>query len=472
MKIMLNSMRKAFSFILKLVGVRKTILCLYTGNWFDLPWDAVLKDSWQNRIRYDRQVVSFNDLLQAGAVAVLDFEETNYRGSSYRGYNLWELTKTGILASLETSVLRGRLNVRQQKVVRFYFEKAAQAINGAHSILQKYNPISIVTVQGCNPMARPLVEVARRAGVHVAAVEAAFLGGYLFCDDATGMIVNRHRAATLDHHWLPARSLSPEERRMFREQYDMERLSKRAEHQTGTSSTYHQDLYEELNISRNRKIAVFIGQVMTDAAIIMDSNIFPDPLMLIHGVVDFFASQPDWFLIIRLHPKEDGGSSWINGPNPALGYGPPPEEAVGPLPYNRLTHRLLLESGVRQRSDHHLIVHSKSISTDLILDAAHIGITITSQAGFEFVLKYKRLVVCGDAFYGRKGFTYDVGHPSALQATLSAAILNTELSEDEKYKADQYGDHLLNRVLFRKDMRTGKERLLGCITGESQRLAL
>lgn len=455
---------RPFLVLLQRLGYRKTLLRLEVGNWFGLPWNELFKADLSSRIRYDVQSVEFEDLLQSASPVELYVNAENVFILSYKGFRLWELCKSGILASLEVPVLPEVLSDREVKVVRFYYEKAAQALDGSAALLEKIKPTSVVTVQGCNPMARPLIEVARKMGIHVAGVEGCFSDAYFFCDDATGMIVNRHSGGSILGHWIDARDFTEEEREAFQQNLHEARSLKRQEHQTGGNSSA-KCLRDQLQIDPGKKIAVFIGQVLTDAAIILDSKVYPDPAVLIKEVVGFFESKPEWFLIIRLHPKENGGSSWANYSDGRRFYGPPPEEPEGPLPYNDATFRRLTALGIPIRSDNHMIVYDKSVSTEDIFAESSLGITITSQAGLEFAFQHKRLVVCGDAFYREKGFTLQVSHQNALQPTLEAAFDQLELTEEEKLAVDRYGAFFLEHILFRKDLKNGRQRLLKTLMG-------
>jgi len=447
----------------KWLGFRKTVLRLDVGNWFGLPWEALFKKKLFQRLRYEVRTVAYSDLLGLGEPVSIVVKPETYSSMSHRGFRLWELCRVGILASLETPRLPEVPNERELKVIAFYYGRCAQALDGSFKLLESVKPLSVVTVQGSSPMARPFLEAARSKGIHAAGVEGSFLGGYFFCDDATGMIINRHRAANLDGHWLESRDFAEPERQDFHMELQEARANKREEHRTGTGEP-GESLRKQLGIAPDQKIAVFIGQVLTDAAVIMDSTVYPDPTDLIQKVVQYFQSKPGWFLIVRLHPKEDGGHSWVNQNLSTLA-GTPPGEPVGPLPYNRLTFRRLLDKGVSESSPNHKVIYDRSIATDTVFDEATLGVTVTSQAGFEFALRHKRLVVCGDAFYKGKGFSYDVSHPAALVPTLEEALCNLSLTEDEKFRIDRFGHHLMSNVLFPKSLRGQEKRLLHTLVG-------
>ena len=79
---------------------------------------------------------------------------------------------------------------------------------------------------------------------------------------------------------------------------------------------------------------------------------------------------------------------------------------------------------------------------------ANAGITITSQAGLEMLLLGKPVMVCGDAFYGNKGFTVDLGHISALGACIDHLVYKEVMSEEKKKMALDFFYFFRERHMF------------------------
>ena len=443
------------------------VLVVATSNWAGINWNKVFEGSFWARKLYAVDRVVPNELINlarsraAGEAEYIDWNNAGVEQAAYRGYSLWELSKTGILASLEWTQLPAPLDERTRRVVQYYFERMKRLIDGIEEYYDAHPVDTVVVSQGASPMSRPFVEAARRRGINVVATENSFLGEYFIADNATGMIINRHRASRLAGDYLPVNMVSENERVEFQERLARARRRKLKEHSTGQNPQpgVSDDLFRRI---AGRRVALFLGQVMVDASIIMDGGDFKNPIDLIVRCVEYFAKQPDWHLIIRLHPKESTGKSWVNT---ADSFGVPPGEPQGPLPYDNLTYRMLVE---RLGSDHgtwYEIIPDAGTSTDELMDLADVGITITSQAGLEMALKHKRVVVCGDAFYARKGFTYDVGRDNQLETTLNEALRQLQMTESECHAADRFGKYLLDEFFFPRHMRGQWARFFRLIEG-------
>lgn len=443
------------------------VLVVGTSNWAGINWSKVFAGSYWVQKLYAVDRVTPNDLINLarsrsdGEAEFIEWDDRDVEQVAYRGYSLWELSKTGILASLEWTQLPAPLDERTRRVVQYYFERMKRLIDGIEEYYDAHPVDTVVVSQGASPMSRPFVEAARRRGINVVATENSFLGEYFIADNATGMIINRHRASRLAGDYLPVNMVSENERVEFQERLARARRRKLKEHSTGQNPQpgVSDDLFRRI---AGRRVALFLGQVMVDASIIMDGGDFKNPIDLIVRCVVYFAKQPDWYLIIRLHPKESTGKSWVNTEN---SFGTPPGEPQGPLPYDNLTYRGLVE---RLGSDHgasYEIIPDAGTSTDALMNLADVGITITSQAGLEMALIHKRVVVCGDAFYARKGFTYDVSRDNQLETTLNEALRQLQMTESECHAADRFGKYLLDEFFFPRHMRGQWARFFRLIEG-------
>lgn len=442
------------------------VLMVDTANWAGIKWNKVLDGSYWARRLYAVDPVDPRALID-GARTLPDCEPSresepkDAMHATFHGYSLWELCKTGILASLEQNVLSKPLDERSRRVVEYYYQQMRWLIAGIEQYFETHRVDLVIVSQGGSPMTRPFVEIARSRGCNVLATENSFLGDYVICDNATGLVVNRHRASRLAGDILAARPLTLEERTDFRARYHRARGRKLEEHRTGPPEGIGR-CPDWSAAAAGRRIAVFLGQVMTDASVLLDGHPFFTPVDLMVQCLDFFRDRPEWFVVVRLHPKEANGCSWANTESV---FGIPPGEPPGPLPYRQLTYRRLVDRLGADRGPHFRIVADAETSTDELMDAAEMGITINSQAGLEMALKYKRVVVCGDAFYARKGFTFDVGDPVQLASMLEKALAEPALSDSERHAADRYGRYLLDDFLFPRNMRGAWSRFFRLLEG-------
>ncbi|MEM7474500.1 MAG: hypothetical protein AAF483_05850, partial [Planctomycetota bacterium] len=334
------------------------------------------------------------------------------RSATFDGFGLWEICKSSIC----DDALEAKIDVhRDRESIEKYFNEAVVLIRGFDRLFKELKPTTIVVEQGLQCDMRAAVEVARRQGIQTVAIENSFLKDYFFLDDVSGAITNRHTLARNSWDRIKARVLTSEQRH------------KTHEFLKDTSTTFahpnpvaREKLLADLKVPADKKVALLIGQVATDAAIVMDSPIYEDQVdFMLDAVREMAAFKDTHHLVIRLHPKEATGNSHF-----------------GKLFENRTLQRLL-ELGV-DRQSHVTIVHSDQANTYQIMECAEFGLTITSQAGLEMLARYKPLIVVGDAFYARKGFTLDVSHQCQLGSTLGCVVDSPRVNESQQEDIDNF----------------------------------
>jgi capsule polysaccharide modification protein KpsS len=214
---------------------------------------------------------------------------------------------------------------------------------------------------------------------------------------------------------------------------------KAGEHKTGGIDS-EAEIRKKLDLPENKKILLLLGQVKTDASIIMDSNIYQDPVEMITDVTRNISRLKEIVLLIRLHPKEFSGSSYAG------------------IKYDHITYRELRARKIDEIPNVK-IVESPEISTYELMNMASCGITINSQAGLEMCLSGKPVLVCGNAFYGRKGFTVDLGHRSAMRSCLEFMAENAILTGEQHKLALSFFYLFWKRSLFDKRLSDRPQRL-------------
>jgi hypothetical protein len=445
---------------LEFFGFRRRILIIPGPNWGSIRWERVFRQNILFRLCYKLQIVSLTELLAPGeggnASGIVEkVNGDNYQDISYEGLNLWILAKATILTSLSKGAL-GKLDSRELKYVRYYYLQTILAIDNSKIIFKRYHPWAIIVSQGGPHFIRAAVEVAHKMNINTVATENTLSKEHFHCDNLTGMIINRHTSAKIGKELIEPISLSDKEKAELQSCISGIRNAKSDEHRTEGAET-EEDIRRQLALDPAKKLAVLIGQVHTDASITLDSPIFPDSADFYKRVAAFFAEKDDWILVVRLHPKEVAGVTWAGG---KLVGGLPEGESCPPggIPFNNLTYRLIEKE--LSKIPNVRIVPDTKVDTAGLLDIADLGITINSQAGFEYLLRQKRLVVGGNAFYGNKGFTYDVPVAEMLDSTLNHAIANLSLNEDEKDLINRFAYIFFTRQLFRKDLKGEWGRLL------------
>lgn len=357
----------------------------------------------------------------------------DYKEISYRGLYLWEICKSSICDHL----LKSSIDIeKDMEVVEFYYGKAAQLIDTLVTFFREIQPDSILVEQGFQYDMRASVEVARWFGCKVIAIENSFLKDYFFIDSASGGICNRHSLARNAWDVIKATALSQKEHDELKEFM--------TSYQTTITRSQRESIGELANIipdAEGKKIALLFGQVATDAAVIMDSPIYPDVASFVEDAARIMAMYKDeYHLVVRLHPKEAYGVNHHN------------------VPFENSTLQRLKEKGI-DKLEHVTIFHSSQIDTYQLMDIADIGLVLTSQAGLEFLSRHKPTIVLGDAFYGRKGFTFDVLHKETFSKVVEKVVSLGSISAHQKNDIDRFMHYMIFKYLFPKEVENCESRL-------------
>jgi hypothetical protein len=205
-----------------------------------------------------------------------------------------------------------------------------------------------------------------------------------------------------------------------------------------------------LSLSVDKPVAVLLAHVRNDTSVIYDSPLYQDSADFIAAVIDLFMSDfKDWILVVRLHPKEAGGFS------------------PGGFKFNYETKQELERRGYFSRENVR-IVAEKVYNTYTLMDVARVGITEVSQAGLEMAMLGKPVVTVGEAFYGHKGFTWDISHPSALKSVVSDACISsmdTSLRSRIQEQALEFAYALFFEELVADDLSENFDKVLRTLEG-------
>lgn len=436
---------KFFSLLLGLYWrvLRRPIVAdlLYDENYTGLRWDRYFVLNFRAILRGYKKFTR-NEVLALGRCsdrvkAQIDaLSLSDYKGFSFNNINLWELCRASVLSDLNKLELDPSLE-EDLEILKLYFVQAIKYLTGVRSVIDGDNITAILISQGTTLASRTAMEVSQRMGVTTVAMENSFVADRFYADNSTGIILNRHALASSVWQRGRARSLTDAQRTRLKARIGALYENKGKEHATNNSLGM-KEIRERHNIPEDSRIAVFIAQVMTDASVIMDSEIFPNPIELIEETIKFFDKLDGWFLVVRLHPYESFGTtnSKLSGSYKML---------------DNITLRELEVRGLKGGKSYCIVV-GRDFSTKSIMDEAALGITINSQAGLEMLMMGKPVVVCGRATYGNKGFTYDVPLAPLYFPVLEAATRSPVLSENQKDEIERFAYTLLFEYSFPKDI--------------------
>ena len=330
----------------------------------------------------------------------------------YKDIGLWAAVKPSVAAYLQwenTAVRLGTVSGSEWNCIKEFLCAAAKYIDAYETLLKQIKPTHCILFNGYFYRERVMVEVCRRHGVNVLAVERSTFADLKHVSQ-TGVVGNRNDWALLGADWGQTRRLNS----LPKKQLDSFMRCKFS----GVNNFIPQPirtkgLRERLRIGKSKKVVVFFGQVPHDSVLaINDSELWNMPRAVSHLLELFALKLPEVILVIRLHP---GGE-------------------VSSL---RVDHMATILSKTKL-PDNVRVIAGISENTHDLMKLAHVAMTVSSQAGLEFLWLHKPLIHLGDAYYGNKGLTWDVKTEADLEAALKLTLQCSTLSPLQCQRIDVF----------------------------------
>jgi len=413
--------------ILNRIWPRKKIIFLDWYKWVNAPFREIFRKNISLRLEF--RTLHFNksyveSLVNSSKILKCFWKRNeikDYKFLTYDNLNLWELSKSSIFVKLTRCTIELEDDFKE---IKDCFSRAIHFIECFKKLYNIEKPYAILVEQGLQYDSRVAVEVARRLRIKTVAIENSFIKDLIFIDNLTGAICNRHTLSRVAWDRIKARELSEEQIGKLKELWNNYTTQI-----PQASRDNLETIRNKLKIDPNKKIALLIGQVITDGVMAMDSYIYKDSIDFIKDTIKLFRQHSEYHLIIRLHPKESYGADWIG------------------RPYNNIALKRLKKLKLDQEKNVS-IVHSLEVNTYSLMEIASFAITINSQAGLEMLAKYKPVIVLGDAFYAKKGFTYDVNYRETYPVVLKKIIDNPILSKRQRMDIDKFLYYMIFEYLF------------------------
>src|SRR5207245_4852737 len=144
-----------------------------------------------------------------------------------------------------------------------------------------------------------------------------------------------------------------------------------------------------LGLSPDRRLIALFTNVTWDLFVAERDFAFDGQMQWIAATLDFVRGHPELDLVVRAHPAEIVAKFQTRGRIVRQ-----IEERFAPLPAN-----------VR------LIVPESVIASDTLRAMASLNLVYCSSVGMEAVIAGQPVLICGNPYYARKGFTLDVESP-------------------------------------------------------------
>lgn len=294
-----------------------------------------------------------------------------------------------------TDSLPSELNDEHEPVRRVWEARIAENYDRIRKIVIGGEPSLAVVIQGFEPQNAIARCCARELGLPVLALENTTCVSRMLWDSVAG-ITNRNLAR--NYYWR-----CDDVDQWECDQYCAEfiRNTKRLK------SEQHRSPSVRCGRLTKEEPILFLGQVYTDSSQVFGMRRWASPVEVLRHCVRW-CKQNHQPLVVKLHPKE------VSGRN-----------AIDNRPYDKLTYRKImadeeLNEGLKDIAA--VIDCSNQFDTYELIDQCRLAVTVNSQAGLEAAIRGKRVVVCGDAFYGDLGFTWDAPCPGVFEAVVREAL--------------------------------------------------
>jgi hypothetical protein len=187
--------------------------------------------------------------------------------------------------------------------------------------------------------------------------------------------------------------------------------------QTGTD-----ELFEELSIPQNAKLACLFTSSQDEIATLSattDSDwipVYQNQLQAIGEAIEWARTNPDWYLVVRVHPNESSSSNH-------LGIAGRKSMAA----FNSFIHQQKIPSNVR------IVMPQDKVSSYTLMKASRVGLSWLSTTGIEMATMGRPVVVLDNPTYRVAGFTWNVTRSGELATTISEALAADE--DEIKYRS-------------------------------------
>jgi hypothetical protein len=310
----------------------------------------------------------------------------------YEGWKLGEW-----LGSSVASFLRGDSHGMDPEVIearRRYLVSGLVALIGSRRWIETWQPDILMVISGRHIFWRAAREVAQARGIKVVSREM-FIESF----DCHIYAVNSScEDPKIPHAWAQAREipLTPEQEEVLDDNLKgLPAYARQVEYDPileGRPSA----IRTQLNLSPDRRLLVLFTNVSWDLFVAERDFAFDGQMKWIAATLDFIRRHPELELVVRAHPAEIVPKFRTRGRIVQQ-----IEEQFGPVPSN-----------VR------LIGPESTISSDTLRSMASLNLVYCSSVGMEAVIAGQPVLICGNPYYARKGFTINVDSPSQYDQLL------------------------------------------------------
>lgn len=333
-----------------------------------------------------------NEELDAAQALIGKVSFADYRGFEYRGVAVGEHAYSSMLRA----TLRGTLEPDERTAWQFrrYLLAGILYVNQLERLIEQHRPERMVAVHGVYMVHGTICDVARRHGIPVVVWGFPYRQGTVWLSHGDSY----HRTLVTEPTSLwEDRALSAEESTELDAYLDSKRGGGR------DYVSYHPNpeedagrIIEELQLDPSRPVVTLYTNVIWDAQIYYDCNVFANMFEWVYATIEHLAARPEVQLVIRIHPAEVKG-------------GMPTRQPILPELMARFP---VLPANVR------IVPPESDVSSYTLAEMSAATLIYGTKMGLEIALRGVPVVVAGETFNRGKGFTHDVASAAEYHALL------------------------------------------------------
>ena len=310
----------------------------------------------------------------------------------YEGWKLGEW-----LGSSVASFLRSDSHGMDPEVIaarRRYLISGLVALLGSRRWIDTWQPDILMVISGRHIFWRAAREIAQARGIKVVSREM-FIESF----DCHIYAVNSScEDPAIPNAWAQAREmpLTPEQEKVLDENLrGLPAFARQVEYDPVLEER-PSAIRSELDLSADRRLLVLFTNVSWDLFVAERDFAFDGQMKWIAATFDFIRRHPELDLVVRAHPAEIVPKFQTRGRIVQQ-----IEERFGPVPSN-----------VR------LIGPESTVSSNTLRSMASLNLVYCSSVGMEAIIAGQPVLICGNPYYARKGFSINVDSPSQYDRLL------------------------------------------------------
>lgn len=369
---------------------------------------------------YLSDLISKNDELEINN-ELLNIDSNEIENLTFKNINIGK--------HIEAAIQRYYLSsnpeyVKNKKTIKNFIETSLMMTIATFKLIENYNPKLIFSSHGTYSLWGPIIEVSKNLNVNTVTWGRGYVG--------KGNIIFSHNNSYLldlnndDSKYWNDMVLSDEKKTILINYFDSKRNPKSGadyvNYYSNISSNKNVDLYKELNVPKDSKLIAFFPNIPWDGQAFCKTDEFPTLRKFCDVLFAWFHSNPDVYIIIRIHPAEKNRKE-----NDSV-------ESFTDILYEY--YKDSLPNNLR------VINSSDNITSYQLKEICQAGITFGSTLSLEFAVDGWPMIQCGYRETSNRNIVFDSFNRDSVFKNLDLASQGKlQMTEEMKERALKYAYH-------------------------------